>query len=1035
MLAVALGLCWNVSFAMDNLYVFVFKNGLAQQNIAISVGGQQRVTNEFGLANFELDAGEYEISYFKNGELFALTEFNLQADQQSQVFLTLTKEGKENVELDLPLSAYSQQFEQKDIKQQLGPKGKLQLKLLDSKSNKPVEGARLYFKGYAIDAKSDAQGMVSIDLSEAKYDISVVHPKYVMRVLKDVEVGADKTNSQEIKLVKANIQLEEYVVTAPSVEGSIASTFTEMKESNVIGEVLSSEEFTKSGDASAADALKRVTGITIVDGKYVYVRGLGERYSVVLLNDLYVPSPEPTKRVVPLDIFPSSVIQSMDIQKTYSVDLPGTFAGGTVLINSKDIPEEDNYIQLGVSSSVDEFTLHHAYTNSDNDKGLPDDIIKKSSNFQELTRGFPGVPGYTQEELNAINAASVNYRSYNLQSKRLYPSKKISFDVGQSFKTSNGLKWGFVGTLYYADSAKLKKGIKRSAYFNTDTGIITSGEQSDYQQTTINDKIGGLLSMGIDNQHGQKLKYTLLHIRDNEDETIFSQKDGGPAGPGIDDQQRTHYEYKEKTVTAHQLNGEHDLKLGYFKTDILDNIKINWAAEVASASRLLPGSVEYIYEKTSNVTDFTLNKDILYEYSDLKDGLYNFRTDFRLPYKHNSNENFTSFGMFVYLKSRTLDNRRFTNRHLLGTDVFEDIDSVLTQEAVDNDNLHFLSTYRPDDAYTAKQNVWSFYAKQLYSIRKNLDVMGGIRSEISKQQLIDSQTQVPYDPLETNDLLASLSLNYSINDENKIRLGFANTLTRPDFRDFSKNRSIDAVTEDIYFGNPDLTYTKINNLDLKYEWYLSYEEILSLGVFVKDFTNPIETILVPDANSQTGKKKGSPVNALGALSKGFEFGIRKKLGFLGRSFSNYFVASNLAVIDSKIRLEKNSTDIFIKRLTTRDRPMQGQSPYVINFNIGYDNINTGRSAVLLFNQFGKRISALGTDGAPDYYEYPFSKLDFVVKWRLNDTYDEQVKKIGYNIDFKVTNILNSKQITREGSALIESYRPPRTFSLSFSMKY
>ncbi|MGD8569615.1 MAG: TonB-dependent receptor, partial [Gammaproteobacteria bacterium] len=164
--------------------------------------------------------------------------------------------------------------------------------------------------------------------------------------------------------------------------------------------------------------------------------------------------------------------------------------------------------------------------------------------------------------------------------------------------------------------------------------------------------------------------------------------------------------------------------------------------------------------------------------------------------------------------------------------------------------------------------------------------------------------------------------------------------------------------------------------------------------------------------------------------------FRKKLGFIGNSFSNFFIESNYALIDSNIRLDKNSDDVMITELSTKNRPMQGQSPYVINFNIGYDNLNTGRSAIFLYNEFGKRITALGSYGAPDYYEYPFKKLDFVVKWRLNDTYDEQVKRIGYSLNFKALNILDSTVETRQGDVVVvETYKPGRSFTLSFSMKY
>ncbi|MDX1812042.1 MAG: hypothetical protein R3240_08850, partial [Gammaproteobacteria bacterium] len=677
------------------------------------------------------------------------------------------------------------------------------------------------------------------------------------------------------------------------------------------------------------------------------------------------------------------------------------------------------------------------YFNNDNTKGLPADIIAKSANFAELTRGYPNleVPGYTAEELQAMNSAIANYRTYNLQTKKLQPGYKLALDAGQSFKTSGGLKYGFAGTIYKSATADVEDSTRYNTDFNVDTNEVTSGEKTDIWHTKIRDKVGGLISFKIDNQKGHKLKYTYLNINDKENTTVFSHKDGGASGPGRDDEERTYYEYIQKTIYAHQLSGEHEVKFSFIESDYFNNVQFNWALEKAGATRYLPGSVEYFYEKTSDVTDFTLDKKIWYVYSDLNDELDNYRLDIKLPYKFNGRNNDTSFGYFYYHKSRSLDNRRFKTEHKLGTDVFVDIDSVFTQETVDNEDLVLSSNYRSDDAYTAKQDVTAFYVKQLLSVRKDLDILGSVRQENSKQLLINSSTGEPYDPLTTDDLLTSISANYSLNDENKFRLGFANTLTRPDFRDFSPNRSKDPETEDLFFGNPDLTYTTINNFDFKYEWYLSYDEIVSFGLFLKDFTNPIETIYIPDPDSQSGKKIATPRNALGATSKGLEFSFRKKLGFINKSLENYFVASNLAIIDSKIKLDRKSSDEIVARLTTTNRAMQDQSPYVINFNIGYDNINTGRSVVLLYNEFGKRITGLGVDYAPDYYEYPFKKLDFVVKWRLNDTYDEQVKKIGYNVDFKITNILDSTKETRQGDALLKSKKPGRVFTLSFSMKY
>jgi hypothetical protein len=1030
------GVAFSAERLGDNLYVFVFKDGVAQKDITIKVGETSKQTSTFGLANFDLPANRYEIGYYKGDELFALTEVDLSNELHSQIFLNLTRDEAE-VELDLPLAEYRQSFEQAEIQEQTGPKGTLRLTVRDQETGEGIAGARLFFRGYSVEAQTDENGVAEVELSENEYDISVVHPNYVMQVVNDVAVVANQNQEESVGLLQSDIVLEEYVVTAPVVEGSLAATFADLKESNVIGDALSSEQFSKSGDSTAADALKRVTGVTVVDDKYVYVRGLGERYSVVLLNDLYVPSPEPTKRVVPLDIFPSSVVESMTIQKTWSADLPGTFAGGDVLLESKEIPEQDNYIGFSIGGTYHDRTGDSFKTNDDNDTGLPADVIEKSSNFQELRQGFPsiGVPGYTEQELAALNSAVVNYRSYNLEETRLKPGYKLSFDVGQSFKTSGGLKYGFVGTVYTAADQNAKEVTEFDSFYDIPNDELSAGSRSDYTETEISEKTGGLVSFSVGDVEEHRLKYTFLGFMEDRNSTTFSEKDGGPEGPGIDDEQRNYLSYVEQELVAHQLSGIHRFGLGELWEGGVDRVNLTWDLEIADATRYEPGTVEYSYEKTSNSTPFTLNKDIWFLYSDLEDEVENGRIDVEVPYEIGGLDHSTSVGVFEYRKSRTLDNRRFKAEHGLGTDVFTDIDSVFTQPNVDNGDLVLTSNYRSADAYTATQDVSAFYLSQLVSITDDLEVIVGVRQETSTQQLIDTESGEPYDPLETDDLLPSLTVNYDISDDHKIRFGYSSTLSRPDFREFSPNRFKDPITEDITFGNPDLDYTTIENFDLKYEWYLSYDELFSFGVFTKDFTNPVETVTNIDTNSQDGNKIVTFRNAEGATSRGIETGLRKKLSFLGKDVANYFMSMNFALIDSNIELDENSDDPVIQELSTTDRPMQGQSDYVINFNAGYDNINTGRSAILAFNQFGERITKLGSYGAPDYYEQPYAKLDFVLKWQLNDTYDEQVKKIGYSLGFKAENLLDSPRKVHQGNVVVERYEPGRSFNLSFSMKY
>jgi hypothetical protein len=218
-------------------------------------------------------------------------------------------------------------------------------------------------------------------------------------------------------------------------------------------------------------------------------------------------------------------------------------------------------------------------------------------------------------------------------------------------------------------------------------------------------------------------------------------------------------------------------------------------------------------------------------------------------------------------------------------------------------------------------------------------------------------------------------------------------------------------------------------MDFKYEWFPSFDELMSVGVFVKDFTNPIETLRqIADEDIEI-----SYANAQGAQSLGLEFGFRKNLEGLFSTLENYFVEGNYTWVDSEINLRQE--DIEANNLTSNDRAMQGQSPYILNFNFGYDNFFTRRSAMFLYNVYGKRISALGINGTPDVLEQPFHRLDFVVKWGLNDTYDDQEKRIGYTVSLKLKNLLDSEKEHWQGGKIVEYKKPGRSASLGFSMKF
>jgi hypothetical protein len=730
--------------------------------------------------------------------------------------------------------------------------------------------------------------------------------------------------------------------------------------------------------------------------------------------------------VVPLDIFPTDVIQSLDIQKTYSGNLPGTFAGGSVQINTKDIPEEDNFIKGSIGLSIDDSLGDQVVYNPDNSNDIPGILIALSNGFSPLTTEVTLddevlAPGISQQERQALDTAMVTYRQFALDRRKIKPGTSAALGIGQSFKTSGGLKYGVAGNIYYKTAEDTTEISQDEYQFSPDGSEVTLRESKDTQVTNLSEKYGGLMSFGLETLSEQELKYTFLNLNDFGDLTRFTENRLVTENQV---KEQVFLQYVEKVLTSHQLNGVHPI--GKDDGGFFDNLVINWGASVSEATRFEPARFEYEYFQRENELEYDEKKSF-FLYSDLKDEVNNYRLDITVPFQLNGVDNRITVGAFQLDKTRDLDNRRF-KVEFAGTRDTGPIEEVLSVDNAQTSELDILDAYRPDDFYTAEREVSAAYLDIVTALRDDLKFNYGARQEAADQSLLVGSSQEEF-VLETDDLLPFINTTYKINDAHQVRLGYSRTLSRPDFREFSPNRFKDPLTDNIVLGFPELKSTSIDNFDVTYEWFTGFDEFYSFGVFAKDFTNPIETV----RERQDNAIQESFRNAESAESYGFEFGFRKRLGGLTESLENYFVSGNYAWIDSEITLSREVQRDLL--LTSTNRPMQGQSPYVLNFKAGYDNFFTGRSALFLFNVFGERISAIGIEGNPDIYEQPFKRLDFVVNWSLNDTYDEQEKKIGYALSFKAKNLLDSEREETQGGRTARIERPGRSYSLSFSMTY
>ena len=1018
--AILLILLTNIfASSLGGLSLVVLKDGLPLKSQSFTLldtrdkSTMQGATDSDGYFFVKLKEGSYQIILLAKHEgkaqAFVRKNVTIQANRDSQIIISLKKDNSiAFIDAEAPKSALVVATQTKKVVQ----KGTLVLSLLSAETKKKVSGATLFVKGSNIEELSDAKGVISLELPAGKHTLSIIHQDYSAQTIV-VDILPKEFLSKVVSLSPASMELDEFVVLAPHIEGSVAASLSQERNNDAVGNVLGSEQFTKSGSSNLAGALKRVSGVTIVGGKYVYVRGLGDRYSTILLNGLNIPSPEPTKRVVPLNIFPTSVVESITIQKSYTANLPASFGGGDVLIKTKDIPKDnDGYVKFSLQLLANNSTGHKVTMNSDNTKSLPSGVIKAGHGFSDLAAQTKNV---------------LNYRTFNHQTTTLQPGKKIQLSVGKSFDITKNIKIGASANISYKNRSNSNNILTNKYVLQNGATSVSHAANIQSEQNRYNTLLSGMLNLGIDYYDHNKIKYTYFKTSNEIDETLLSRID---YGPGDDIYYKTYYKHYTKAISMHQISGTNDIRFSNTTDGYFDNIIIDWAGEIAKATRKEPGTMEYKYRSNSTTPLFWDKNSNYYYYFNLKDAVNNYRVDFTLPYKFNSNKNYTKVGLFMYDKKRNYDSRTFSiyAQGNLPQNPRGNMDTIYKKYA---NQFDFRPSYDPRDSYGATQTVSAFYLKQLFSVTHDFDLIASTRMENSKQQLIDSSQT--YAPLITSDFFPSLGLTYRFDDDNmQLRFAYAKTISRPDFREFSSGVYKNPITENDVFGNPNLQATYINHLDLKYEWYLSNDEVFSLAVFAKQFTNPIEKVMKPN-NTQGGVFKVTYQNAASADSQGVEMNLRKRFGFINKDFENLLFSTNLTYIQSTIVLNQDPNNDYTSQLTTQQRPMQGQSPYVLNFILGYDSVDNGNSALLLFNQIGERIVSLGTNGNKDIYQQPFAKLDFVWIYDISKKMDGDT--FGYALRFKANNLLNSTTEFTQGGLVTSQTRPGRYYSMRLSINY
>lgn len=1003
--------------------VYVLESGVPLEGVRVILDdAQEAVTGADGAARLPLEAGAHSLVLRRGGVELADAQFRTETGQGAEI--TVSLRGREQPPLVNVV-----------LLDGAAAPGRLTGYVVSATTGAPVPDARVEISGRPEPLSTDITGVFSVELPRGTYEISISHPEQGSRSFERVRVIAGTTTEFDFTLgVPAGPgggPVEEVVATARYVPNTLEVA---ERSSESVLEAISEQEIAIAGDSTAAAALQRVTGLTLVDDRFVYVRGLGERYSSTLLNGAELPSPDPTRRVVPLDIFPTEMLEGILIQKTYSPDLPGDFSGGAVRLRTAGVPAGfggEISLSLG-GNSQSTFGEGATYAGGDRDfLGFDDGTREIPPLAAELTDGGRiNLGTLTPEQREAVaESLPVNYA---LQDKTLPPDIGLEFTLGDRLDRAGG-SYGYQFAFIYDNEWRFREEERTSVALDT-SGRTFANSASELERTEQTINLGGMLSLAAELGDNHSLNSNTLLTRKTSN-SVFQERGvyPGESREFID----TTLEWIETQLFSQQLTGEH-----YFGAAA--DIRLDWQATLSSADRDVPDQRQYSYARLFTpgeaerdpfqiaATTALGRRPLTRSWEYLQDDSTDLGASLSLPVSFSDHVTADlEFGLADTSRERdsTITRWRFDLPSPIPAELADDlglpVEQILVPENIGPGLWQLLNASLVSDSYTASQDLSAYYLMATLWLGNDWQAQFGARRESSEIEVATFQLtnpdQLDVTRLENDDTLPALTLTWYANDKTQVRFGLSETVNRPQFRELSPVPFTDPETRYNTQGNPQLRQAEISNFDFRYEYYWSDSQLISVAAFYKDFTNPIEQVIVGGGSDGRGVRTFQ--NADSATNYGLELEFRNELAEwagLWSGFEHMYFSSNLSLIESEVSLSPAQAAV----LTSTERPLQGQSPWVVNLQLGYDNLATLTQAALLFNMFGERIVDVGQKGLPDAYEQPVPTLDFSYSKGFTN---------GWTLKFKARNLLDSEYEVTQGGTTQRSYT--KGVSASFSAEY
>jgi hypothetical protein len=812
---------------------------------------------------------------------------------------------------------------------------------------------------------------------------------------------------QNISLASSVVQLEEVAVTAEAEKGSLNAAFETQKNAINVVNSLSAEQIEKSPDADAGAAVQRVSGVSVEDGKYVIVRGLGERYTTTALNGATIPSAETDRKVVPLDLFPTNLLEGITTSKTFTPDQPGDFSGARVNLKTKEFPT-GRQINMGVSAgfntSVTGVNIAKAPTvsgdwfgNGASQRALPANIAAAGD-----------LQGTNQAQLNSLMASFRNVWS---------PDNGSGNGAG-GFNASIGGEdpmfhhmFGYLASFTYGYAQEIKAGgIKGISKLGPETGTALPLNQYRGQSSVGSVLWGGMVNLSTRIGSGTKLEFnnTLTRGADNSVEDLG----------GFNEEFATNFAfaritYIQRSVRTNQLLGNHLIGPGNY---------ITWQVATSGINRDEPDRSDIGYlareEADSSLTPyqwFGQTRFATRTWSQLDQTSWDLGANWQHSFGSLNRPWIVKAGGGWRTASRNVDVRAYdlVNQGLGGQALQQQPEQIFSQDNINASNF-FMQANANGGRYDASEDIYAGYVQMEFPLSRRLQFVGGARLEawnLNVASVTTSGEVVDANPNKT-DILPSLALNYALTPDQNLRFAATQTVSRPEYRELSPIAYFEQVGFAVTLGNPALTRALIQNVDLRWEFFPRSGEIISAGVFYKHFITPIEKVYIQSA----GANLLSYVNATGADNYGLELEARKALDFIGKGMRSFTAYTNVTLMKSSITVGNDS----ISALTNPVRPMVGQSPYIVNAGLLF--AKGAWAASLLYNVQGQRILEAGAGGIPDAYEKPRSMIDATLQVPILRNLMAK---------FEARNLLDAQYLLEQGGVVRQAYTSGRIFGVSF----